>query len=326
MSRKPVLIELDEVESLVDVSNAPPVPEAQPLSKTPPVAEMLRQRPSRVSRWFWAMLGAVLTAVIGIAAWDFAISVLARWPLFGMVVSGAIGVLVVLAAMMALAELAALSRMRRVDRLRTTVEKGRHDIEAARSAAAEIMRFYAGRADVEWGRTRLAERLPEVMDGDAVLTLTEDEIMAPLDQAALREVEKAARQVATVTAVVPLALADVGAVLVSSLRMIRVVAQIYGGRSGFWSSWRLTRAVMTHIAATGAVAIGDDMLEPLLGGSVVSKLSRRFGEGLVNGALTARVGIAAMEVCRPMPFSKRHRPSVRGVIRRALTGLFSKES
>ena len=93
-------------------------------------------------------------------------------------------------------------------------------------------------------------------------------------------------------------------------------------RSGFFSSWRLTRAVLSHLVATGAVAVGDDLIEPLLGGSVLSKLSRRFGEGLVNGALTARVGLAAMEVCRPMAFTALKKPSTRKVVQRALTGVF----
>ncbi|MEO1155194.1 MAG: YcjF family protein, partial [Pseudomonadota bacterium] len=59
------------------------------------------------------------------------------------------------------------------------------------------------------------------------------------------------------------------------------------------------------------------------GGGVLSKISRRFGEGLINGALTARVGVAAMEVSRPLPFGKDRRPSVTGIVKRALTGLFS---
>ena len=125
----------------------------------------------------------------------------------------------------------------------------------------------------------------------------------------LVEVEAAARQVATITALVPLAFADVFAALTANLRMIRRIAEIYGGRSGTLGSWRLTRAVMAHLVATGAVAIGDDMLEPVLGGGLLGKLSRRFGEGLVNGALSARVGVAAMEVRRPLPFSDRHKPS-----------------
>jgi putative membrane protein len=91
-------------------------------------------------------------------------------------------------------------------------------------------------------------------------------------------------------------------------------------------NWRLFRAVMTHLVATGAVAAGDDLIGSMVGGGALGKLSRRFGEGIVNGALTARVGVAAMEVCRPMPFGDGRRPSVTGLVKRALAGLFSKES
>ena len=125
-----------------------------------------------------------------------------------------------------------------------------------------------------------------------------------------------------ITALVPLALADVVGALVANLRMIRRVAEIYGGRAGVLGSWRLARAVMTHLVATGAGAVGDDVISSVAGGGVLSKVSRRFGEGVVNGALTARVGVATIEVCRPMPFIRARRPSVTGLVRRALTGLF----
>ncbi|MGB8621736.1 MAG: YcjF family protein, partial [Paracoccaceae bacterium] len=163
-------------------------------------------------------------------------------------------------------------------------------------------------------------------DADGLLGLAEAEMLAPLDKAALREVEVAARQVATVTALVPLALADLIAALSANLRMIRRIAEIYGGRSGTLGSWRITRAVLTHLVATGAVAVGDDMIHSIAGGGLVGKLSRRFGEGVVNGALTARVGVAAMEVCRPMPFIRVRRPSVTALVRRALTGLFGERA
>ena len=127
---------------------------------------------------------------------------------------------------------------------------------------------------------------------------------------------------ATVTAIVPLALADVAAALVSNLRMIRRIAEIYGGRAGAFGSWRLLRTVLTHLVATGAVAVGDDLIQSIAGGGLLSKLSRRFGEGVVNGALTARVGVAAIEVCRPLPFAVLPRPRVTNLVSRALAGLF----
>lgn len=334
MSKKPVLFDLNEeaATKAPDVAAAPPVPDTLPEMAEPrstaameQAARLAAHRPSRLVRWFWGLVLALVTTMVSLAAWDFATGLIARFPLLGWAVSAGFAVALVLALILALREFAAVARLRRVDALQQACGAAAQDLTTARAHVARLDRFYAGRADLAWARSRLAERSTEVMDGDALIALAEEELMAPLDQRALQEVEAAARQVATVTALVPLALADVVVALLASLRMIRQVAQIYGGRSGLLSSWRLLRAVLAHLAATGAVAAGDDLLDSVLGGSVLSKLSRRFGEGLVNGALSARVGIAAMEVCRPMPFSAGHRPSTRQVIKGALKGLFRRE-
>ena len=66
------------------------------------------------------------------------------------------------------------------------------------------------------------------------------------------------------------------------------------------------------------------MIGSIAGGHVLARVSRRFGEGIVSGALTARVGIAAMDVCRPLPFVALPRPKVSNLIGRALTGLLGK--
>ncbi|MDA7967179.1 YcjF family protein [Ruegeria sp.] len=327
MAKGPVLIDLEE-DTPADVAQAPPVPDV-----TPPqgqamqgAARIAARQPSVLSRWFWGLAAAVVGAVVSVAAWDFAVSLLNRSPILGGIVTGLIVALLLVVLVIALRELAAIGRLSRVDGMRRAADAAlaEADLAQARAVTNRLISFYNGRAETQWGRDRLRERMGEQFDASTLLTLAEDELLAPLDAAASREVEAAARQVATVTALVPLALADVVTALAASLRMIRRIAEIYGGRAGFLGSWRLTRAVFVHLVATGAVAVGDDLLEPILGGSVLSKLSRRFGEGLVNGALSARVGVAAMEVCRPLPFSDRHKPSTRGMIKRALGGLFSK--
>lgn len=175
---------------------------------------------------------------------------------------------------------------------------------------------------MRWARDRVRETGLDAVDAGSVLVVAERELMGPLDSAARREIEAAARQVATVTALVPLAFADVAAALTANVRMIRRIAEIYGGRSGFLGGWRLTRTVLSHLVATGAVAVGDDLIGSVAGGGILSRVSRRFGEGLINGALTARVGVAAIEVCRPLPFRALKRPSVTSIVKRALTGLF----
>lgn len=329
MAKGPILIEIDEDEVSPNVADAPPVPDGPMPVPTGAAmqgaARIAARKPSRLGRLFWGVAGALLTAVISTAAWDFAMGWIARAPLLGWVFSGLMATLVVVLLVIALRELAALRRLTRIDGLRhaaaTALET--EDLVAARQVTDRMVGLYRSRPEMQWGRDRLAELRGDQMDAAGLLGLAEAELVAPLDQAAEREVENAARQVATVTALVPLALADVAAALTANLRMIRRIAEIYGGRGGVLGSWRLTRAVMTHLVATGAVAVGDDMLEPILGGSILGKLSRRFGEGVVNGALTARVGVAAMEVCRPIAYEADKRPRARRLVKQALGGLFT---
>lgn len=327
---RPVLIDLEEAQA-PSPADAPPVPDLSqpaPQGQAMQTAATLAARPpSRLARWFWGLLLAVLGAVISVAAWDFALGLIARQPILGWAVTGLIGLLVLVALIIVIREMAAFGRLKSIDRFKIRADEAlaERDLKAARGVARDLLSFYAGREDTRWGRDKLKERLEDSFDAEAMLGQVEADLLAPLDARAQREVEAAARQVATVTALVPLALADVVAALTANIRMIRRIAEIYGGRSGTLGSWRLTRAVMAHLVATGAVAVGDDLLEPLLGGSLIGKLSRRFGEGMVNGALTARVGAAAMEVCRPLPFVAVKRPSVRRIVQSALGGLFRSE-
>ncbi len=324
----PILIDLDAPpEQGPDM--APPVPDlAAPPAQgraMQAAAVLATRKPSRLSRWFWGLLVAFVGAAVSVAAWDFAMGLVARQPVLGWAVTGLGAALLLVALIIIIRELAAFSRLARIDRLQHAAREAAlaPDLAPARAVIKDLTALYAARDDLDWHRDRLSERLNDVFDAPALIALAEAELMAPLDARALQEVEAAARQVATVTALVPLAMADVVAALTSNIRMIRRVAEVYGGRSGMLGSWRLTRAVMTHLVATGAVAMGDDMIGSFVGGGVLGKLSRRFGEGVVNGALTARVGVAAMEVCRPVPFTKRTRPSVTATVKRALTGLFS---
>ena len=74
---------------------------------------------------------------------------------------------------------------------------------------------------------------------------------------------------------------------------------------------RLGRMVFAHIVATGGVAMTDDLLGQFLGQDILRRLSRRLGEGAFNGALTARIGVTALEVIRPMPFRRQAAPRAR---------------
>jgi putative membrane protein len=227
---------------------------------------------------------------------------------------------------MAISELMAFSRMARIDRIRTdaAVAHNANDLVRARNVIKELGALYAQRPEIAGQLTHLTHAGSEVFDGDALLALAETTLMAPLDRMALQEVEAAARQVATVTAFVPMALADVATALYSNVKLIRKLSVIYGGRSGSFGSIRLMRRVFSALLGAGAIALADDLIGSVTSGGILGKLSRRFGEGVVNGALTARVGIAAMELSRPLPFIALPKPGTSATTTRALAGLFGR--
>lgn len=322
----PVLIELETSAQGVDPAAAPPVPDAPQGEAMQVLAQVASRRPSRLGRLFWASLLTLVGFAVSLAAWQWVTNLIAQTPLLGYVATGLIALFCLAGLAIAVRELAGFARLARLDRLRNAAETalGQEDLTAARRVARDLSALYATRPELRLGREEAKRAETEAFDVEALFAVLEKNLLVPLDRAAEAEIEAAARQVATITALVPIALADVIAALTANLRMIRRVAQIYGGRGGRLGAWRLTRAVLSHLVATGAVAVGDDLLGSIAGGSVLSKLSRRFGEGMVNGALTARVGIAAIEVCRPLPFGRDGRPSVTSLIRRALSGLFQK--
>ncbi|WP_138469905.1 YcjF family protein [Poseidonocella sp. HB161398] len=289
------------------------------------LAHLAARDRSVLGRWFLGLGAALVSAFFGMAAWAAVAALMQASPVLAGAMTLLLAAFLLVAVILVLRELWALSRLSRLDRIHQAAAEvlARGDLEASRKLALNLGSFYAGRRDLEWSAGGLEKAVTEHFDADAVLGVTERALVAPLDQRAVREVEAAARQVATVTALVPLALADLVTALVANLRMIRRIAEIYGGRAGVLGAWRLTRAVLTHLVATGALAVGDDLIGSVAGGGLVSRVSRRFGEGVVNGALTARVGVAAIEVCRPLPFLTQTRPSVTRIVQRSLRGLFS---
>lgn len=328
MSKDPFVIRADELDPIDQTpEDAPPPPEDPPSGAAMVRMAELAARPRRGGGWFWPLAGSLLSLVVSVAAYDYLTGLIAEYPAVGWL---ALALTLMLAAVVlgqVVREVWAIRKLARIDRFRAAAlaATALTDASAARRVSEDLDAFYAGRPEMKWSRELLAEQRAGLLDPDAVIAATERALMAPLDAAARREIEAASRAVAAATAVIPLALVDVLAAASQNIRMIRRIAEVYGAHAGLFGSLRLLREVASHLLATGAVAVGDDLIGSVAGGHVFARLSRRFGEGVVNGALTARVGIAAMEVCRPLPFAALDRPKVSNIIGRALTGLFGRE-
>ncbi|WP_128253290.1 YcjF family protein [Falsirhodobacter deserti] len=320
--KKPVVMEWEEA---ADPALAAPVPEESDGGLATAIRVGAR-KPSLLWRFALWAFGAAGGFILSVAAYDFTTTLLDRNTVLGLVAFVLIGMAILAAVLLAGREALAYLRLARLDHLRLAVEDARAhaDVKAARSASNGIAGIYAPHHPQAVARLR--ERQDETFDADALLDMTEAELLAPLDQYARREIERASRQVAIATALVPLALVDVATALFANLRMVRRIAEIYGGRSGTAGSLKLMSRVFSYLVATGALAVTDDLVHSAVGGGLLSRVSRRFGEGMINAALTARIGVAAMELSRPMPFHTARRPRIPNLLSRALTGLWEKEA
>ncbi len=315
--RKPTAFRLDDPDVTVTQADLPPSEEeAEALAALAEVdleqTAPRRPRRFRLGTLFFTGLGGLLSLAAGLAIDKLVRELFARADWLGWVGAALAALVVVAALALTIRELAGIVRLNRIDRLH---EKARaaidtDDAPAARTIVDNVARLYADRPDTARGRAAIAGREGEIIDGADLIRLAERDLLVPLDLRARRLVIESAKRVSVVTAVSPRALVDVMFVLAESLRLIRRVSDLYGGRPGGIGFARLARHVIGHLAVTGSIAVGDSVIQEMIGHGLAAKLSARLGEGVVNGLLTARIGIAAIDVCRPLPFEAATRPRI----------------
>ena len=275
--------------------------------------------PVRLLGWGVSLLLA-LAAALGIDALLRAAFGRADW--LGWLAVGIVGLSLLAAVALALREVAGLWRIRRMARLRRQAETvlAAPDEERLQGLVHAVMKTYRKREDMRWALRRLQEHGTAALSPAERLRLLELEVLQPLDARAQRIILRAARDVAGLTAIVPAAVLDVLIVALRNLRMLRQLAALYGGRPGLLGGWKLGRMVLGHLAVTGAIALTDAFLPHLLGKGLAGRLSARFGEGVVNGVLTARIGLAALDHVRPLPFSATARPGLKQLAQALISG------
>lgn len=209
-------------------------------------------------------------------------------------------------------EILGIWRLDAVQSLKTEAEAAAADTRprAARAIVDRLVKLVAGRPETARGRATLEAARDDVIDAPHLIALAERELLAPLDLKARALILGSAKRVSVVTAVSPRAVVDLAYVLFEVVRLIRAMAELYGGRPGAFGMMRLFRDVLAHLAVTGSIAVGDGLAQQILGHGLASRLSARLGEGVINGLMTARIGIAAMDLCRPLPFKALKRPGI----------------
>jgi putative membrane protein len=322
--RKPAAFRLDDPRVVIAQPEEPPrrpargtilvTAEPEPHGLPVPLEKPVRPRRRRVP-WgalLWSALGGLVSLGLGLAVTKLIEDLFARAESLGYIafVLAALAVLALTAIIWR--EAAGLIRLNAVEKLRerADVAIAQDDRDAARAVVRDLVAVERVEPRLARARSALQEHLTAIIDGADLVRLAERELMGPLDEEARRLVAAAAKRVSVVTAVSPRAAVDMVFVLVTAVGLVRRLAEIYGARPGALALLRLVRMTITHLAFTGGIAATDSLIQQMLGHGVAAKLSARLGEGVLNGLLTARIGLAAIEVSRPLPFAALPKPTI----------------
>ncbi|MFM2590225.1 YcjF family protein [Vibrio sp. TBV020] len=137
-----------------------------------------------------------------------------------------------------------------------------------------------------------------------ILDMYDSMVIAEQDKAATKVVSQHATESAALVAISPLAVADMLLVAWRNFKMIDSLADIYGVELGYWSRLKLFKATLINMAAAGASELAVDASMDLMSMDLAGKVSARAGQGLGVGILTARLGLKAMSLLRPIPWYK----------------------
>ena len=276
-----------------------------------------KKRGWTLATFFWSALSSLVMLALGLWLDQLVRELYARWEYLGWFGLGLVGIAGLALFIFLAREFLAIRRLSHLGNMREKVtelyEEG--DRKGAMRLANELLALYQKQPNLFRVRQELKQDLPHLFDAKDILAQSEKILMPPIDQAASHRVHQAAKRVTVVTALSPRALFDIIVVLIETVRMARSIAELYGNRPGFVAMLRLSGHIAGHLAVTGGMAAGETLMQQVIGHGLAARLSAKLGEGLLNGILTARVGLATIAICRPMPFVTENQPSLGAVIK-----------
>ena len=189
-----------------------------------------------------------------------------------------------------------------------------HDFGNAQSFVDELQSFYADKPQAVYLQ-RCLDQLADYSNDKEVIEHINRVFLQPLDTEAAKRISDFSMQTAVGVAVSPWAALDMGLALWRSMKMIDNVAQVYGIRPSLSNRYKLLKLVAQQLVFVGgSEIIIDQMLDEMGVSALTGVVSARLSQGLGAGIYSAKIGLAAMSVSRPIEFTEANKPKMKSII------------
>jgi putative membrane protein len=260
---------------------------------------------SKKTSWLWRTLGVVFVTLVAVEAVQFFVNGFGQSPIIASLYAILLAGLSLICGRSVWREFAGLRQFKYQQNLKQQAqdiinEEGKIDAISLCDKISQRLPIDLSEFDhSSWQQLNLEE-----YNDVEIMQLYARNVLSQVDQKALKEIAKFSSEAVVLVALSPIAIIDMLLMLWRNLRLVNKIAVLYGLKLSYWSRVKLIKQVIINMAYAGASELVADLGADLLGAELLGKLSARMAQGLGAGMLTARLGLKAMHLCRPIPFTE----------------------
>ncbi len=236
-------------------------------------------------------------------------SIFNNTPLLGIFYATSIFIFFIVLILIGVKEFKGYKKLKNIEDMQERVKKLQNNpTEEVFSFADKIIDIYINhpKKEIKEKALEIQKELKErVFLKEEVLEFLDERFFKYLDEEAYKLITKYSNQTALSTAISPVALIDMALILSRSWAMISEISKVYGFKPNFASKILLLKRVSFNLIFASVTDLASDYLSSVIGTSLLSKLSYHSAQGLANGVLIARIGVATINSCRVIYFRKR---------------------
>ena len=286
---------------------------AAPAATRPaPSGAALARRSSRAVRLGMAGLAAAFVGWLGVDAYLWIASAFERSAALGWVATAAVAAGVGGAALVIARELTSFLALRNVEANQRRIA-AQSDVmrpadmqESIRGVFAAIPKDRESEAAIE----AFQRKVQRHHTGAQQLELVSHTVLATFDRRAEAIVRRAATRAFAINAISPTAVTDALFFIACSVRMVREIAACYGHRPTAAATVHLLRRLMVEAGKLGAIDLAAATFTQHIAGAVAERVAASAAESMYASQRMARLGLATMQLCRPIPFRPQEIPGI----------------